>query len=827
MRFENYDIQTHPCRGGVRSRWKTEQHLNKKQCFDSNIDVRTRNFLAHILNQDNCNMYCGKRDAERKNNDKYRDIFIQGKYAMLLQNENPDYGEYYCNVTNTHVMGATIWSGQKCFRNTHPNEGDIRDMTYWTAPDTHPGNTLDRNPIKEFHDLHKTSILSYPFHHGMDRWTNNIKWFRYLGKEDDDIFYHELPSDISKAYHTEEIERGTGVVVCGSENEVAKNPVLPNSIFEWHLDGRPKYKSQLEAQNQKKSVWRMIALKSHDQLRQRVAWALSQILVVSEQNINHRGLTEGFLNYYDIFVKHAFGNYRDILKEVSYNPLMGKMLSFLDSKSSLYTRQQTSRTIFPDENFAREIMQLFSIGTVLLHIDGTQKIDATTGSPIHTYTNHNIMSFARAWTGFRMQLQRANIEKGEVVDPMFIDPIKRDIFPKISLDMNFIGDGLPLCNDLPRRHFLKKKSQYRLLGSVSAPEMLHEEASWRLKPETFRLVLDKSYSKLYKVLNDFTESKVPGTNVFLKKDIECYGDECIVNTLKQVEVNGIFYEYIRPSCVHLSFFENSKSIRKRNGYAMCENKSNIIAASACTKVSRKESQKQGAIDFCKYSGELVTYKTGKKRCSSKWNTNLVTGEYEFSDWSDIDTYPNGCVHDYYWHWSPKDCTLVAKVFGENGNIAVVHQPDIDSKIDNDINFSVWPEFDDENLNYFPVYWQKNKYPNPGNKCGKKACTITYDGLGCLCKVVIVETPVFEENPRSVNEVLSNLNIGSFPPYILKHLSFDQKFKDIYIYHNKKGIPFDTGTVFGVKMHGKMKYFKNILSKVEVAKKLKISLQESS
>ena len=65
-----------------------------------------------------------------------------------------------------------------------------------------------------------------------------------------------------------------------------------------------------------------------------MAWALSQILVVTPRQINEDGLSEAYLAYYDIFVRNAFRNYRDVLKEVSLSPMMAEMLSFLESKSS-------------------------------------------------------------------------------------------------------------------------------------------------------------------------------------------------------------------------------------------------------------------------------------------------------------------------------------------------------------------------------------------------------------------------------------------------------------------------------------------------------------
>ena len=93
-----------------------------------------------------------------------------------------------------------------------------------------------------------------------------------------------------------------------------------------------------------------------------------------------------FVNYGDIFVRNAFGNYRDILREVSYSPMMAEMLSFLDSASSFYALNREGRISRPDENYAREIMQLFSVGLYDLNMDGTVQMSAD-GEPIQTYNN--------------------------------------------------------------------------------------------------------------------------------------------------------------------------------------------------------------------------------------------------------------------------------------------------------------------------------------------------------------------------------------------------------------------------------------------------------
>ena len=141
-------------------------------------------------------------------------------------------------------------------------------------------------------------------------------------------------------------------------------------------------------------------MNANDQLRQRVAWALSSIFVVTEDDIGQDHLSEAWGTYYDIFVRNAFSSFFDILKEVAFSPLMGEMLTFEGSKSLAYQVERNGAEFHPDENFAREIMQLFSIGLYQLNDDGTKKIDEVTGQPIPTYTNDDIVNFARGWTNF-------------------------------------------------------------------------------------------------------------------------------------------------------------------------------------------------------------------------------------------------------------------------------------------------------------------------------------------------------------------------------------------------------------------------------------------
>ncbi len=142
-----------------------------------------------------------------------------------------------------------------------------------------------------------------------------------------------------------------------------------------------------------------------DPLRQRLAFALSEILVVSDRPETLSVERSGLANYYDRLVTHAFGNYRDLLYDVAMHPVMGIYLSHLGN-----VKADPVNNIFPDENFAREIMQLFSIGLWRLNQNGTLYLSDGTDldpsgnvvpldQPIPTYDNGDITELARVFTG--------------------------------------------------------------------------------------------------------------------------------------------------------------------------------------------------------------------------------------------------------------------------------------------------------------------------------------------------------------------------------------------------------------------------------------------
>jgi uncharacterized protein (DUF1800 family) len=137
-----------------------------------------------------------------------------------------------------------------------------------------------------------------------------------------------------------------------------------------------------------------VMISGSDQLRQRVAYALSQIFVISDNTSTINNAEEGSSSYYDMLARNSFGTFRQLVLDVTYHPMMGRYLThYQNRKANLTTGTR------PDENYAREIMQLFTIGLYQLDATGNY-INDSTGRPLETYTNVQIMEMARVFTGF-------------------------------------------------------------------------------------------------------------------------------------------------------------------------------------------------------------------------------------------------------------------------------------------------------------------------------------------------------------------------------------------------------------------------------------------
>ncbi len=133
------------------------------------------------------------------------------------------------------------------------------------------------------------------------------------------------------------------------------------------------------------------AITGNDQLRQRVAWALSQLFVVSATDVN---LAYGMGDYQQLLRDNAFANFRTLLEKVTLHPAMGRFLDMANNRKA-----DANRGISPNENFAREILQLFAVGVNLLNDDGTEK-KGPDGRPIEAYTQDEIKGFSRVFTGW-------------------------------------------------------------------------------------------------------------------------------------------------------------------------------------------------------------------------------------------------------------------------------------------------------------------------------------------------------------------------------------------------------------------------------------------
>jgi uncharacterized protein (DUF1800 family) len=244
----------------------------------------------------------------------------------------------------------------------------------------------------------------------------------------------------------------------------------------------------------RQAAWWKIAVSGQDQLRQRVAFALSQILVASDVNGTIAQWQEGAANYYDIFVNDAFGNFRDVLEQVTLSPIMGIYLSSLrNAKTTLDARGNVITS--PDENYAREIMQLFTVGLHELNPDGTIRLDPN-GQPIPTYTQDTIAQTAKVFTGWSFAnatagaTANANLFRNGAADylnPMMLWPAFHDdtaktiiggkVLPAAQGGVRDLQDTLDALFNHPNTGpFVSRQLIQRLVTSNPSPAYIYRVA---------------------------------------------------------------------------------------------------------------------------------------------------------------------------------------------------------------------------------------------------------------------------------------------------------------------------------------------------------------
>jgi uncharacterized protein (DUF1800 family) len=239
----------------------------------------------------------------------------------------------------------------------------------------------------------------------------------------------------------------------------------------------------------RQAAWWQIAVTAPDQLRQRVAFALSEIFVISDQNGTISGATEGAANYYDLLVRGAFGNFRQLLEDVTLSPMMGIYLSSLRNGKGTFDAQGNVLTS-ADENYAREVMQLFTIGLRQLNPDGTLKLDSS-GQPIATYDQATISEMAKVFTGWAYASTLANpnfrSSTADYLNPMRLYPAFHDDTAKTIVDGRIIpanqggAADLAIALDTLFQHantgpFLARQLIQRLVTSNPSPAYVYRVA---------------------------------------------------------------------------------------------------------------------------------------------------------------------------------------------------------------------------------------------------------------------------------------------------------------------------------------------------------------
>ena len=708
------------------------------------------------------------------------------------------------------AIGARVEVDGVCWQHSHARQLNVYDATAWRY--THDGSRKfgpGANPIEAFAKLPAASgvgaqtTLRFPKDHTMDQWTTRESHIRLIGALGANVTFDKLPSStqspsLAAAFGANATLSSDAPEVCGSPGEVANDPTHNHlyPIFWESASTGGQYHATEELYRSQEggvpSVWPNVAFKAPDQLRQRMAWALSQTFVISEQGYQTTA-SESWLAYYDIFVRNAFGNLRNLLREISYSAMMAHYLSFYGSRS------KASKGTPPDENYGRELMQLFTIGLVKLRDDGTVINDAH-GKPIPTYDTQHMMAFSRAWTGFGPAASRDNLglSASTLVDPMVITNMGstgyeayRDLFPKVDLNDGHLGDRYPLCSDLPRRSFLRAGARYSYLGRSPYPKM--QFARW-----TSPALLLRNTSALYRTLCNpanpprgahtsggctflsevtLEAPAVPGSNGSAHGGaMPCDGAECHVDTLIVVGVQSatetVYYEYLRPPCVELAFYDGGRLVQNSSyvepwahgepvhpiyrgyRYAACADPSTAAAGVACCASPTAFQNRSLDGQAHTYRSERVTYATAAARCNaSDQGAHHVCRSFGNGSGA------TGFSAPFMYSWTSAECGAAVVQVDDAGLVTIVHPASSD------------PAFQPDSGNELRVRWAGGRFPslaksagaNGSDSCVSLGCRAR--GSSCMCSTKVVERAVFTDVSAvpTQQEIEARLTIGSADP----------------------------------------------------------------
>eukprot|EP01013_Petalomonas_cantuscygni_P025363 TRINITY_DN472_c1_g1_i8.p1 TRINITY_DN472_c1_g1~~TRINITY_DN472_c1_g1_i8.p1 ORF type:complete len:2177 (+),score=570.77 TRINITY_DN472_c1_g1_i8:136-6531(+) len=775
LRLED-TYRTSPCPAStkaVSSRW---QRISSTPCASpTSLDAATTRTLTDAL------VLCD--DAVREDG-LIRDIEVPAAAA-------PD-----CNA-NSASIGARVDVNGSCWEHVHPHEGNVYDASLWVS--AHPGNTATFNPIRSLAE-HNLTTLTYPASHSMSRWKSKEGTsFTLLGRLGDEIDFAALPDSVrtpqlGHAFGAAVNTSGEESELCFSPGEVANAPedgafyTRPLSTDD-EFDDEADYARYITSE--RTNVHSALAMWAPDQLRQRVAWALSQIYVIGSANGYRPQDGETHMTYYDIFVRHAFGNLRDILQEVSYSPMMGWYLTFRGN------RAYASRKAPPDENYAREVMQLFSIGLYVLKDGGAAEVDGS-GRPLETYDSDDILTLAKVWTGFTTRGRRGSLawaSAGNLVDPMYIVPTYRDPFPKMDLFDGYLGDGYPLCKDFPARAFLRTGATWRSLGGT--PQPLMSDDPGRLYPDVPNItnvtntsggggwLQPSSSSALYASLCRRSGGRCTfPSEVTLTSNLACHGQECLLGfghprLVRVVDASTgtvVYYEYLRRPCVSQTYTELRTVYASHENYQyrrrICEDPAEAVGGAACC-----DDTNTTIFPICPILAERMPYAEAEQRCRDAGMHLCPTPR-----WNRVRE-PSDCFINKEFTWIETPCGAQAQVLDDgtvsllhiNGNYVPTHL-----RVDSTNTFRVrWERRNATDLLYAPGAASTDAdglYPTVANgNCsarfdanGTRRASATSvcepHGTSCVCDVEMYEEAVYTDTTRvpPAAEVEEMLRIGAPP-----------------------------------------------------------------
>jgi hypothetical protein len=428
---------------------------------------------------------------------------------------------------------------------------------------------------------------------------------------------------------------------------------------------------------------------------------------------------------------------------------MGEYLTYVGSSSFEYSGS------FPDENYAREIMQLFTVGLWKLNDDGTQVLDAN-NEPVHTYSTKHIVTLARAWTGFDEAPKRENVEKSKSYDPMVIKTEWRDRFPKTNLEDGYYGDGYPVCTDLPERHFLTKGANFEFLGAQSFESNMLDDCenfSWASDLDCSSIALRGRFappptSALYSTLcaPDAGACTFPAS-VTLSENLYCEGIECDVAEVRVVQIvegdSVQYFRYNRVPCVRLTLFEGGKVTEGRYG-GQCTNPLSRTATTACCDVDDRVVSNFGPEAL--FANERMDLATARARCDAQ----LAYYVCQTHDISGAKSWAQQGARDSL-SWTETDCEVTIQVH-PNGFISLV-----DSR-------STEPTLGLYSAVSFDVQWDEREWPTVAAGCPAPGCTALPD-KSCHCEVHVATSKIFEDpnNVPSVATVRAALAMGAPHP----------------------------------------------------------------